>query len=184
MLKFKSFINEKTLDEAIEWHINNNVPLVDNIFRIHSEGYYSLFLHAKKLFAEGRLELTDDFDLELMESDVGEFEIYEGNIVPLDAPFIEEEKDENVELNKPKRGGSKKFYVYVRDPQTKNVKKVQWGDTTGLKAKIDNPEARKSFVARHQCDLKNDKTKPGYWACRLPYYAKSLGLSSGGNFFW
>ena len=52
------------------------------------------------------------------------------------------------------------------------------------KLKLDNPEARKSFVARHQCDTKNDKTKAGYWACRLPYYAKQLGLSGGGSFFW
>jgi len=64
------------------------------------------------------------------------------------------------------------------------VIKIQFGDTTGLKAKINDPEARKSFAARHQCDQKKDKTKAGYWSCRLPYYAKQLGLSGGGNFFW
>ena len=31
---------------------------------------------------------------------------------------------------------------------------------------------------------KKDKTKPGYWACRMPYFAKQLGLSGGGNYFW
>jgi len=80
------------------------------------------------------------------------------------------------ELNKPKRGGSKKYYVYVRNPDTGNIKKVEWGDTTGLKVKINDPAARKSFAARHQCDTRNDKTKASYWACRLPRYAKSLGL--------
>ena len=36
---------------------------------------------------------------------------------------------------------------------------------------------------RHKCDQQNDKTKASYWACRLPYYAKQLGLSGGGHFF-
>jgi hypothetical protein len=183
MLKFKSYISEKLLDEALEWHAKNDAPLVDSVFRVHSEGYYALFIHAKKLFLENKLEINNSFDLELMESDIGEFDMYDDNIVPLDAPFIEEEK-EDVELNKPKRGGSKKFYVYVRDPQTKNIRKIEFGDTTGLSAKINNPEARKSFAARHQCELKKDKTSSGYWSCRLPYYAKSLGLSGGGSFFW
>ena len=94
-----------------------------------------------------------------------------------------EYKGKEVELNEPKRGGDKKFYVYVKNDKG-NVIKIQFGDTTGLKAKINDLEARKSFAARHQCDQKKDKTKAGYWSCRLPYYAKQLGLSGGGNFFW
>ena len=72
----------------------------------------------------------------------------------------------------------------MRDPSTKNIKKVTWGDTTGLKVKLNDPGARKSFAARHRCHMQNDKTTAAYWACRLPYYAKSLGLSGGGQFFW
>ena len=53
-----------------------------------------------------------------------------------------------------------------------------------MSVNIYDPDARKSFAARHQCDQKKDKTKPGYWSCRLQYYAKQLGLSGGGNFFW
>ncbi len=102
-----------------------------------------------------------------------------------DMHFFEAQyQGKEVELNKPKRGGSKKFYVYVKDPKTGNVKKVSFGDTTGLSAKINNPEARKSFAARHKCDTANDKTKASYWSCRLPHYAKSLGLSGGGHYFW
>ena len=93
-----------------------------------------------------------------------------------------EEKD--VELNKPKVGGPKKYYVYVKDPKTGNVKKVTFGDTTGLKVKLDDKEARKSFAARHNCDQQTDRTKAGYWSCNLPRYAKQLELSGGGNFFW
>jgi len=50
--------------------------------------------------------------------------------------------------------------------------------------KFDDTKARASYVARHNCDTANDKTKPGYWSCRLPRYAKQLGLSGGGSFFW
>jgi hypothetical protein len=74
--------------------------------------------------------------------------------------------------------------VYVKDPSTGNVKKVTWGDTTGLKVKLNDKEARKSFAARHDCENAKDKTKASYWACNLPRYAKQLGLSGGGNFFW
>ena len=101
--------------------------------------------------------------------------------VPLDLPL--EENTDGVELYSPKRGGSKKFYVYVKNDKG-NVIKVQFGDTTGLNAKISNPAARKSFAARHRCAEKTDKTKPGYWSCRLPYFTKQLGLKGGGKFFW
>jgi len=93
-------------------------------------------------------------------------------------------KKKTPELNKPKRGGSKKFYVYVRDPKTKNIKKVSFGDTTGLSAKINNPTARQAFSKRHDCPNKTDKTKASYWSCRLPRYAKLLGLKSNFSGFW
>ena len=93
-----------------------------------------------------------------------------------------EYQGKKVKLNDPIRGGSKKFYVYVKDGD--KVKKVTFGDTTGLKVKLDDPEARKNFAARHNCDTANDKTTARYWSCRLPYYADSLGLSGGGRFFW
>ena len=176
---------KETINEAINYHLAESVPFSENIFRMHSANFYKLYTEAKKQYAEGRLSVADGFDHELLTSDIGEFDLYEGESVPLDLPMVElDEEEKKVELNKPKRGGPKKFYVYVKDPKTGNVKKVTFGDTSGLKAKLDNPEARKSFVARHQCDMKKDKTKPGYWACRLPYYAKQLGLSGGGNFFW
>jgi hypothetical protein len=90
----------------------------------------------------------------------------------------------DVQLGKPKRGGSKKFYVYVKDPKTKKIKKVSFGGTTGLKAKINDPKARKNFADRHNCDQKKDKTKPGYWSCRLPRYASLLGLKGSYSGFW
>ena len=86
-------------------------------------------------------------------------------------------------LNKPKRGGSKAYYVYVRDPKTKKIKKVSFG-SGGLRAKIKNKEARNAFAARHNCKNKKDKTKAGYWSCNLPRYAEALGLGAKMNTFW
>jgi len=95
-----------------------------------------------------------------------------------------EYRGKDVPLNKPKRGGSKKFVVYVKDPKSKNVRKVSFGGTTGLNVKIDEPEARSSFAARHQCATKKDKTKPGYWACNIGRYWKSLGGSRNFSGYW
>jgi|TARA_E500000318_G_C3522530_1_gene196997 hypothetical protein len=109
------------------------------------------------------------------------FGLYEGSHVPLETPMVEEP-----ELNKPKRsGGDKKYVVYVKNPQTGNVKKIEFGDAKGgLRSDINDRDAARSFAARHKCDTKTDKLSAGYWACRLPKYAKELGLKGGGNYFW
>jgi len=68
-------------------------------------------------------------------------------------------------LGKPKKGGSKKWYVYVRNPKTGKIVKVSYGSPV-MTAKWNDPAARASFAARHQCEKKKDRTKAGYWACR------------------
>ena len=92
-------------------------------------------------------------------------------------------KKKDPQIGKPKRGGPKAYYVYVRDPKTKKIKKVTFG-SGGLKAKIRNPKARKAFAARHRCKTANDSTTARYWACRLPRYASMLGLGANMNTFW
>jgi len=171
------------LEAAFRFHKENQIPLAHNIFRPHSENYYKLFEYARQV--KESFSPLNEFDEYLLSTDIGKFGIYEGEEVPLDHPFINEAEyqDKEVELNKPKRGGKKKFYVYVKNEKG-NVVKVQFGDATGLQAKIDDPEARKSFAARHNCAAKKDKTSPGYWSCNLPRYASELGLKGGGNFFW
>lgn len=174
-------LREFTLQRALVYHLENKIPFTENVFRPQSEMSDTLFTEAKYLYETGQYQTEDWFERELLESDIGEYGIYEEKAVPLDMPLVEEA---DVELNKPKRGGPKKYYVYVKDPSTGNVKKVTFGDTTGLSAKINNPEARKNFAARHRCSDQNDKTTAAYWACRLPRFASSVGLSGGGNFFW
>ena len=80
-----------------------------------------------------------------------------------------------VPLGKPMRGDTKKFKVYVRDPSTGNVKKVNFGHggTTAkrlgqktMKIKKSNPARRRSFRARHNCDNPGPRTKARYWSCR------------------
>lgn len=70
-----------------------------------------------------------------------------------------------VQLNKPMQGDVKKYKVYVKDPKTGNVKKVNFGDPN-MRIKKSNPERRKSFRARHNCDNPGPKTKARYWSCR------------------
>jgi len=94
-----------------------------------------------------------------------------------------EYRGKKVQLNKPKRGGSKKFYVYVKNPKTGNIKKVSFGDT-GLSVKFKKKGARASFAARHKCAQKKDKTKAGYWSCNIGRYWKSLGGSSNFSGYW
>jgi hypothetical protein len=114
---------------------------------------------------------------------------YGDQLVMVDDEYINEAKKKKKKekkdppIGKPKRGGSKAYYVYVRDPKTKKVKKVSFG-SGGLRAKIRNPKARKAFAARHNCKNKKDRTKAGYWSCNLPRYAPQLGLGAKMNTFW
>ena len=170
----------KDIHEEIERCLNEGVDFIDNNYRLGSEKFFEFFRVAR----ESNLQL-EGFNKYLIEqTNIGEIAEYNGHHVPLDCPMIEEEEKKTPPLGQPKRGGPKKFYVYVRDPQTKNIKRVTWGDTTGLSVKMNNPEARKSFAARHRCSMQKDRTTAAYWACNTPRYAKQLGLSGGGNFFW
>ena len=71
-----------------------------------------------------------------------------------------------VTLNKPfyTPGEAKKRAVYVRNPKG-TVIKVRFGDPK-MEIKKDDPERRKSFRARHNCDTATDKTTPRYWSCK------------------
>ena len=78
----------------------------------------------------------------------------------------------DVKLNKPTRGDSKKFKVYVNTGKknkdgSMKVKKVEFGARgSENRIKKNDPERRKSFRARHKCDQKKDKTSAGYWSCK------------------
>jgi hypothetical protein len=80
-----------------------------------------------------------------------------------------------VPLGKKMKGDVKKFKVYVRNPKTGNIKKVNFGHggTSAKRAgqktmsiKRSNPARRKSFRARHNCDNPGPRTGARYWSCR------------------
>ena len=75
------------------------------------------------------------------------------------------EMNEGKPLNKIMKGDVKKSKVYVKDPSTGNVKKVEFGDPN-MTIKKHIPERRKAFRARHNCDNPGPKTKAKYWACK------------------
>lgn len=167
------------INEGLKYHIKNNISLFECIYRPGSHKFFEFFRNARKKLNEN----YNPDEVELLSTDIGRFGIYEGNSVPLDLPIEAEIIDSlneaeyrgrKVKLNKPKRGGKKKFYVYVRDPKTKKVKKVSFG-AKGMTTGLRDPDRRKSFKARHNCEDKNDKTKPGYWACRIGRYPKVTG---------
>jgi len=76
-----------------------------------------------------------------------------------------EYRGRKVPLGKPMRGDVKKFKVFVRDPKSGNVKKVNFGDKK-MRIKKSNPKRRKSFRARHNCANPGPRTKARYWSCR------------------
>ena len=181
--KASDFVNT-LFSESLKYHLDNNKPITENIFRPGSEAFYDVIKEARQLFYEGKVKLCD-IDKEIYEStEIGKFGYFNGELVPLDLPMenIEELREEaeykgkEVKLNHPMRGGTKKYHVYVKNPKTGNVKKIAFGDVHGgLTAKVSNPKARKAFAARHNCDMKKDKTKAGYWACRINKYGHLWG---------
>ena len=115
------------------------------------------------------------------------FNISENRIYELVNEAVKKKKGKNANkpIGKPMRdtAGGKAYKVYVKDPKTKKVKTVRFG-SGGLRAKINDSKARAAFAARHKCSSKKDRTKAGYWSCRLPRYAKLLGLKSSFSGFW
>jgi len=119
---------------------------------------------------------TSKYDMDFNDETM-EIEVYNKN--------INEAKNDNKPIGKPMRdsSGGKAYKVYVRDPKTKKIKTVRFG-SGGLKAKINNPKARKAFAKRHRCGTGEPKTSARYWSCRLPRFSKLLGLKSNFTGFW
>jgi hypothetical protein len=164
--------------ENLKFHLENKMSVLDNVFRPGSEAFYELLTESRKF-----IDILNENDRELFQTtDLGEFAMYEGELVPLDLPMEDleslyeaEYKGREVDLNKPTRSsGPKKYKVYVKNPKTGKVKVVNFGDVKGgLTTKINDPAARRSFIARHNCRRKwkpSDKLSAGYWSCHLPRY--------------
>jgi len=161
------FLNENmSISENLQYHIENQLSLSDSIFRIGSQAFSDLVNEVRELYNQGLINLNENDEFIVL-TEAGRTGVYKGKAVPLDSP---------------RRGGPKKYYVFTNSGR-KNAegrvvaKKVAWGDPH-LSVKNQSDERRKSFLARHKCSEKHDKTKPGWWACNVGRYAKQLGLVS------
>lgn len=223
MIKLQEVLGLPTL----QYHLDNKLTLSECVYRYSSDSFIQLFAEARQALVEGKISLCEEDLTLLLETDIGEYGMFEGEKVPLDLPMVDEgnydsledeiannefgmdysqlgpnEKEwvddeianlneaeyrgKNVPLNKPKRGGSKKFYVYTKNKKG-NVVKVSFGAADGggaLAVKLDDPKRRKAFADRHNCDQKTDRTTPGYWSCRLTRYAKQLGMKKNYPGYW
>jgi len=176
------------VSEELRYHLENNLTLTENVFRIYSDSYFNLINEVRNLHRLGFIKLNEN-DKWIIESDLGKSILLEsGERVWLDAPIELQEplneaihRGKNVKLGSPFRtpGGPKKFAVYVKTPGG-GVKKVTFGDPN-LRVKNANKARAKSFRARHKCDQKKDRTTAGYWSCNVGRYAKKLGLKSSRN---
>ena len=175
------------------YHHRRGIPVNENVFRPGSWGYFSLIREARDLTRVGCYTPRLSEARILNQTAVGEFAEYNGRLVPLDFPMphrvdynLHELKEaeydgRDVDLNKPLKGDTKKYKVYVKNKKG-NVIKVEFGDLKGgLTQQIQNMDRRRAFGKRHNCADKKDKTTPGYWSCRLPRYWKELGFKKPPN---
>ena len=181
-------VKSTDVSSDLKYHLTNNIPLSENVFRIYSKKYFELINEVRDLYDRNLIRLNEE-DIWIVESDLGKKVILEnGDEVWLDAPMYEHDVEDilteakhrgkNVKLNSPFRtpGGPKKFAVYVKTPKG-TIKKVTFGDPN-LRVRNANKARAKSFRARHKCDQKKDRTTAGYWSCNVSRYRKKLGLKS------
>ena len=103
MIKLKEILTEAEVSRELWYHIENDISLEECVFRYGSKKYFTLMNEAKALMNEGTN--FDNKTKALLETDLGEFGMYEDKEVPLDFPMINEKKDKPI--GKPKRGGPK-----------------------------------------------------------------------------
>jgi hypothetical protein len=197
--------NLPTLEEAIQYHVENKISFTENVFRPGSEMFFEMISEAKRLYTEGKYEPKDEWEKDMLESNIGEIAEFEGQQVVLDypieegleecwtgytqrgmkkkgdkmvpncVPVNEEDKTEGKGIGKPWQEGGGGA-VYVRVGD--GVRKISFSKS-GMKKKYMDPAATRSFVARHRCLTNKDKTSASYWACRWPRF-----FSNSGKTWW
>jgi len=161
--------------------VPNCVPIKEGIDDLSKKGQ-DLWkeIVANDLFGKSYIDLSPKQQMEV-HNELDDFRMDESKIDEA------EYQGRDVDLNDPKRGGSKAYYVYVNSgKKTKEgeikAKKVSFGSS--MRAKLSDPDARNAYSERHNCDKKKDRTTAGYWSCRLPRFAKSLGFSKNYSGYW
>ena len=172
MNKHERIILESSCTADFLFHLKSSLP-VFSMHRPGSKKFFDLMREARLYYDQGLYNPSPEDYEYIVEQDVGEFGIYEGEIVPLDFPLLFEAKYNGREVTlgakgAPRAGGGK-AKVYVRDRKTGKVKPVTFGSdmSTAMGDSDEAKKRRKNFGDRHNCADKKDKTAPGYWSCRL-----------------
>jgi hypothetical protein len=167
------------VSEELQYHLDNRLTLNENVFRIYSESYLNLINEVRNLYRLGFIELNEN-DKWIVISDLGKsvlseeqsnYEDFYGSVENVDLLNEAEYQGRKVQLGKIMQGDVKKFKVYVKNDKGKVVK-VNFGfggkSAKGKRMVIkkNNPERRRSFRARHNCDNPGPRWKPRYWACK------------------
>ena len=176
-MKYVKTFEQFEVSEGFRYHMENGLDITNSVYRLGSEAYNDLFEETKKYWDEGNIILKGKAAWMAKNLEVGKKAIYKNR---------ESGKTIDVKLDTPERGGNKKFVVYRnsgKKDEDGNIiaNKIEWGDTSGLSIKNDDPGAAASFWARHKCDNveKMNPNKAGFWACYAPsLFGKQLGLSS------
>ena len=82
-------IEQVLFSEGLRYHVENSIPLYDCIYRPGSKGFFSLISESRVMYNNGLLRVNED-ELDMLNSDLGEFALYEGREVALDFPISEE----------------------------------------------------------------------------------------------
>jgi hypothetical protein len=166
------------VSDNLRYHLDKNLNLSENAFKLYSQSFFNLINEVRVLFHMGLIDLNEN-DISIIESDLGKSVILEnGQEVYLEVPIEDtdfileaEYQGRKVQLGKIMQGDVKKFKVYVKNDKG-NVVKVNFGfggkSAKGKRMTIkkNNPQRRKSFRARHNCDNPGPRWKARYWACR------------------
>jgi hypothetical protein len=164
----KSLVLKENVEvsDALQYHIENNMSLTNNVFKVYSEGYFNLVNEVRDLYNEGKIDLNYKDKL-MVESDLGKKVKIGKQYIYLDAPYVYETEEDTLMESKTPRG-HKKFAVYTKS-KTGGLKKVTFGNSKLVVKESSN------------CLQKIDRTTAGYWSCNIGRYSKQLGLSSSNS---
>jgi hypothetical protein len=166
------------MTENMQYHIDSKKPLFETTLPYGSKEYLDLWVEARYLYSRGALNVEGIDKEKITKTHLGEYGLFEGQIVPLDMPTPDEDilteaeyQGRKVQLGKPMQGDIKKFKVYVKNDKGKVVKvnfgfggKSAKGKRMVIKAK--NPKRRAAYRARHHCDNPGPRWKANYWSCK------------------
>jgi len=158
---------------------SHEIAIIENsIFRMGSKAWCENFNKIKANFPNNKNIISENITFMLENTNAGLFDYYNDELVPLDLPFLSEEKEISHPLNRPFRTPShprKKYAVYTKNDKG-NVVLVRFGDPERSVKNCD-PVRAKAFLKRMGCSEPGPRWRAKWWSCNIGRYAKDVGLS-------